>query len=507
MHPGPLVLRELAVASRSTGLFRLRSGVGAGAIGLTIWIFLVWGTDAAGGRQIYPWLLAAAGTLSIVSSWLLAADCLSRERRDGTLGFLFLTDLSAPDVILGKLAGMALWPGSLMLAIFPGLALCQTIGGVSGAEFARGLLALGGTLFFSLAATLFVSAQTAEFRRALGGSGLLLFFLNPLWICLVSLDAVYSTQPMLFLAGFTAMLVLGAVMLASAAATIATAWRQAEFKAASGSNSMALANSAADKKSPVGWMMLRRRPGNSWAAWLSFVLPLAALPVVAQFLPRHLWELAGLCLLLVAHFAVQLLVFLRTAYSFYTDRQDGSLELLLGTKLDPDEIFSGFIAFLFRQTAPLLVAIALVDLLAALWIWRANSGRLLWPLTMGAILAITIMGLGKTGVYRSLMCDHPALAFAGTWLRLSAVPTIISLVLLFSPVVPFTSVAVVWLVTTAFTSMFFATDSSAALLKHGRELLLRPFSEKPPEFESEWSFINWDEEAVGAAQLQSQNAG
>src|SRR6516164_3422429 len=35
---------------------------------------------------------------------LVTADCLSRERRDGTLGLLLLTDLKGLDVVLGKLS-------------------------------------------------------------------------------------------------------------------------------------------------------------------------------------------------------------------------------------------------------------------------------------------------------------------------------------------------------------------------------------------------------------------
>ena len=33
---------------------------------------------------------------------LLVADCLSRERREGTLGLLFLTPLTANDIVIAK---------------------------------------------------------------------------------------------------------------------------------------------------------------------------------------------------------------------------------------------------------------------------------------------------------------------------------------------------------------------------------------------------------------------
>ena len=62
-------------------------------------------------------------------------------------------------------------------------------------------------------------------------------------------------------------------------------------------------------------------------------------------------------------------------------------------------------------------------------------------------------------------------------------------------------VVLFWILSTGFTSVFFASDAKSALFRHGRELLLRPVAEKPPHIENEWSFINWDEEAgvAGAA--------
>jgi hypothetical protein len=41
--------------------------------------------------------------------------------------------------------------------------------------------------------------------------------------------------------------------------------------------------------------------------------------------------------------------------------------------------------------------------------------------------------------------------------------------------------------------MFFSADAKAALATHGRTLLLRPYTEKAPHIENEWSFIDWEE--------------
>jgi hypothetical protein len=46
-------------------------------------------------------------------------------------------------------------------------------------------------------------------------------------------------------------------------------------------------------------------------------------------------------------------------------------------------------------------------------------------------------------------------------------------------------------ISTGFLTLFFANDARRIVLERGRELLLRPSSEKPPTIETEWSFINW----------------
>src|SRR5437763_1392894 len=48
---------------------------------------------------------------------LLTADCISRERREGTLGLLFLTRLRATDIVFAKTLAQALRALTLWLAV------------------------------------------------------------------------------------------------------------------------------------------------------------------------------------------------------------------------------------------------------------------------------------------------------------------------------------------------------------------------------------------------------
>ena len=128
---------------------------------------------AQAGQNLLIALAVLAFGFALLSGVFLTADCLSAERREGTLGLLFLTDLTPLDVALGKLAATSLHACYALLAAFPVLALPLLLGGVTGAEFARVLLVLAVTLFLSLAAGLCVSAVNRETRNAMGGTFIL----------------------------------------------------------------------------------------------------------------------------------------------------------------------------------------------------------------------------------------------------------------------------------------------------------------------------------------------
>jgi ABC-type transport system involved in multi-copper enzyme maturation permease subunit len=96
--------------------------------------------------------------IALLAGVFLASDSLSAERRDGTLGVLFLTPLRSHDLVLGKFAAVSLNAFCGLFSIFPVLALSFLAGGVSAAEFWRTCLVLVNTLFFSVAATVLASA-------------------------------------------------------------------------------------------------------------------------------------------------------------------------------------------------------------------------------------------------------------------------------------------------------------------------------------------------------------
>lgn len=198
----PIVDRELRVAARKTSTYRWRAGAALVAIVVVGFLLVVAGSRsqpnlAQLGPQLFgvlKWLAFLAVSLAGV---FFTADCLSEEKRQGTLGLLFLTDLRGHDVVLGKLLATSLQVVYALLAVFPIMGLVFLLGGVTGGEFGRVLLALGNALFFSLTLGVLVSSVSRDAQRAIHGTMLaVLGFFLLTWVMdgLIS-DASRSSMP------------------------------------------------------------------------------------------------------------------------------------------------------------------------------------------------------------------------------------------------------------------------------------------------------------------------
>jgi len=118
------------------------------------------------GRFLFYGLSGAAFAWVWTEGIRTTSDALSEERRQGTLGLLFLTDLKGYDVVLGKLAAHALNSLYPLLAVFPPLALALVLGGVTLGEVGRMSLLLLSTLVLSLSLGMLVSSISRDERKA-----------------------------------------------------------------------------------------------------------------------------------------------------------------------------------------------------------------------------------------------------------------------------------------------------------------------------------------------------
>jgi ABC-type transport system involved in cytochrome c biogenesis permease component len=163
----PIVERELRVAARRPATYWTRSAMGLGSILIGVLVFVFcFGLPA---QQTTQFIFQGLAWLLMLYCLLLGratTDCLSREKREGTLGLLFLTNLKGHDVVLGKLAATSLGSFYALLAAVPVLAVPLLMGGVSSGEFWRMVLTLIDTSLFCLVVGVFSSALCREHRQA-----------------------------------------------------------------------------------------------------------------------------------------------------------------------------------------------------------------------------------------------------------------------------------------------------------------------------------------------------
>jgi hypothetical protein len=374
----PIVHRELRVAARKRSTFWLRIAAALTALiigGCFMLLNLAQGTRTfAMGSALFSvltWLCLAAG---LSAGLFFTSDCLSEEKREGTLGLLFLTDLRGYDVALGKLLATSLRGFYALLAVVPILAITLVMGGVTGAQFWKSALALVNALFFSLAAGMLVSALSRDSQKAMMATLLLLLLLaaggpiadsfitakqksvfEPRWSLsspAYVLAAARAWGSSAYWGALAVTHLLGWAMLAGASALVPHTWQDRKKAGASSHQDWGYAwkyGGARRRLSlrrklvgqqPVAWLVCRER-------WQSLGLWIMAILVVGGFVTvlmgteeTEIWMvwnwIGGLFFLLLYLWAAS------QACRFPLEaRRSGLLELLLATPLSERQIVAG----------------------------------------------------------------------------------------------------------------------------------------------------------------------
>ena len=462
----PIVGRELRVSARRKSTYRLRTWmvVIALVVGFcSLFPALAVGTSGSLGKSLYTVLTTFIFALCLLAGVLLTADCLSEEKRAGTLGLLFLTDLRGYDVVLGKLMAMSLNAFYGLLAILPVTGLCLLLGGLTGGEFWRTNLTLLNALFVSLAAGLCVSAFGRDSQRVMGGTLFLIILLAagvPLlvglgrtlgmppgvqccaWISPYTpfagaLEPVYLRQPEKYWLSLAASQLGGWLLLALASGALPHRWQERVAgetsrslrRAARGDGRATAARARARKEllqaNPVLWLMssgpdLRRVAWIIVAAWgLVVVLTMAFAPLQMGAFGLSVYGVRPF------GFLLKCLVVVQACHFFVEARRSGALETLLCTPLTSGDIIRSqalalrnsflwpVLTLLLVLLVPTLIPLALSVPTLAKWF-----GAQTWVPT-GA--STTPFGLLSAGVYcLRMFTDCYAIGAYGIWLALTA---------------------------------------------------------------------------------------
>lgn len=449
MNWPPIVERELRVAARRPKTCRARWLAGAGALVLgggmvtaVAWFgtpgFLAWqATFALAMAVFFVCLLAGSGPPS---------DALSAEKREGTLGLLFLTHLKSRDIVFGKLAAASLHSLYGLLATFPVFALVLLAGSVQASHLVRLFLALLNTLFFSLAAGLFASSVCRRQQPAsyLAASIVLLSWIVPgglsVWLQdgwelpgVAGVVSVFSPQTMIgaifrvqgdgvFWSAWCITHLASWGFLILACRILPCSWQDkpapAETKAPPASTrwNTTLGRRWLDEH-PTAWLTLRARSSrrNIWVAYGMILLLAAGFGMI--YLPTTDWAALAIWTAILLHAVTKFDLCATAARWLVEERHSGSMELLVTTPLRTADILLGqwrMLWFIYRR--PVLF-VAGMDLLALLAVFLARPD---WQsLGLGLHPAVTLI-VGGLLFAASQALDLVALAWLGTWAGLSS---------------------------------------------------------------------------------------
>ena len=452
----PIAERELRVAARNPKTYRSRSITACAVlatVGLTLWMMERLGSTFINGTDIFRGITTAALFISVFTGAAQTADCLSEEKRNGTLGLLFLTDLKGYDIVLGKLLATSLHTLYGLLAASPLFAITFMLGGVKLGEFWRIMLNLTASLLLSLSSGLLVSALSRHYRRAQSATSsiMLVFmfglpgisellrrngyppelasvlqFLSPLNTHLMAFDAASALRSNFFWWSVLTTLLLAFGFLGLASWILPRSWQDQT----DGPNKpygqrwrerwqlMKLGPESDRKKfrvwqlntNPFYWLASRER-FNTLPLWILIVtVPGALVGVWFAYANSDPNFAAAMCVVggIVLALALVLNFSSTACQRLAEDRESGTLELLLSTPISVRTILQGQWRALGRQFVGPIAAIALVE-------WG-----IFWTLKSGAIRgANDDLSAGSVLLFATIaLADLIALGWIGMWMAL-----------------------------------------------------------------------------------------
>ena len=466
----PIVERELRVVARKAGTYWGRAGAALAAGAVVFWTIQTVGSavgPAQVGKRIFHLLGYAGFYACLFSGAFLTANCLSQEKREGTLGLLFLTGLRSLDVVVGKLAANSLSAFFSLLAALPVLAVPLLLGGVTAGGFWRVALVLLNTLWFSLATGMFVSAVSWHQQRAMAGTmacvmfagGALAWMGSPWEIASpqtplrLAYDGAFQAQPQGFWLTLTLAHWCGWFLLLLANWLVLRSWRnpgpsamqtetaarslQLDYPLWSVPGAPALTRVYVSTQNRNRAAMLDRNPiewlagGRArWPVWLATMVGVLVC-LFGNVATDGAWESSpvGLVVLLSLHGLLKGWIAWEATRRFTEEKRMGVLELMLVSPLSVTDILCGQLKSLQVQFRGPVLAVLGFDTLLILTGPEAGHGeRSVWTAGILAIMLafpVDLTALAWMGLNMSLETGKALSGAVRCVVRVMAIPTVV----------------------------------------------------------------------------------
>jgi hypothetical protein len=469
----PIASREMRIAARSAGFYRAR--LAASATVLVIGILF-------GTLYHYFGFTRIASIFGVFSFFAIqiclfwgirvTSDCLSREKREGTIGLLFLTPLKPYEITLGKLIANGL-PVVYSLILFLPLASIWTLaGGVRLGDLAILTASALNFLFVSMAIGLFASSWQTERRKAAGWS---VWIILGFWMGIPALASVlnhYGCPSILLeilgLFGFPAwygasfgpgsraalpitglippwaplltMHLVGWMFVGWATLMLKRTWQEhpprKKFKLREWWSGVCYGSGERRRwrrvklinKNAFLWLASRNRLAP-FRGWLTILILITFIGFAS-----HMMGLIGqlLCVTLALSFMLKVLLASNVGLQISRENEQGTLEMLLSTPLQTGEIISGQQQAAWRPIrVPTLIVMVSLLVLAIVMAFDPpfRVGPTLVPAVLTAaylvISALDLWTLSWLGIWTVTVVKDPRRAAGSAIARCIFVPIII----------------------------------------------------------------------------------
>jgi ABC-type transport system involved in multi-copper enzyme maturation permease subunit len=460
----PVVERELRVAARRRATHLVPVATAAVGLGAAAWVLMVdRGSPQQAGGDLFKVLAVLLFIYAGIFGTQVTADCMSEEKREGTLGLLFLTDLKGYDVVLGKLTATSLHSFYGMLAVVPVLAIPLLMGGVSHGQLLRVVLVSVNLLFFSLSIGLWASALCRRDSRAHGLSLVVAFAIlfawpaatqlkphpnpkplvalltSPAYGCALAFDDVYNrSRHFDFWLNTVITQFYSWSFLVLACWIAPRSWQDAVVEKSSWRRWRRLSSNRPERRrkllalNPFLWRASRPE-FKRVAVWLMLAV-FAAIWLWIRWLET--WEgnifdpVLDMAILIWAGLMLKAWVAAESGRALGEDRRSGGLELLLSTRLQPEEIVRGQRQALWRHFALPIGALLVANLFClvmelrpmARWDKDDRLTMICVHVVVGAFLVLDSIALSWVGMWHGFVARKPNRAGMSAMLRIVALP-------------------------------------------------------------------------------------